>query len=156
MTQVAQPRLDRDHDKDTALIAETMKLIGNSSYGKLITNKENIMTLYMSLSQKLVQKSWTKTFNSLTELPNGYYKVENTKKKIGLDLRIHLGVFILNHTKLPMLEFYYDFLDYCLYRKNFDLLEMDTDSNELGILAENMENLIKPEFREEFERNRHL
>ena len=39
MTQVAQPRLDGDRDKDKALIAETMKLIKNSSYGKLITNK---------------------------------------------------------------------------------------------------------------------
>ena len=37
MTQVVQARLDRDHDKDKA---KTMKLIGNSSYGKLITNKE--------------------------------------------------------------------------------------------------------------------
>ena len=40
MTQVAQARLDGDRDKDKALIAETIKLIGNSSYGKLITNKE--------------------------------------------------------------------------------------------------------------------
>ena len=40
MTQVAQARLDGDRDKDKALITETMKLIGNSSYGKLITNKE--------------------------------------------------------------------------------------------------------------------
>ena len=34
MTQVAQARLDGDRDKDKALIAEPMKLIGNSSYGK--------------------------------------------------------------------------------------------------------------------------
>ena len=39
MTQVAQARLDGDRDNDKALIAETIKLIGNSSYGKLITNK---------------------------------------------------------------------------------------------------------------------
>ena len=58
MTQVTQARLDGDRDKDKALIAETMKLIGNSSYGKLITNKENITTLCTSMSPKLVQKSW--------------------------------------------------------------------------------------------------
>ena len=40
MTQVAQARLDGDHDTDKALIVETMKLIGNSSYGILITNNE--------------------------------------------------------------------------------------------------------------------
>ena len=64
MTQVAQARLNGDHDKDKALIAETMKLIGNSSYGKLITNKENIMTLFTSMSLKLVQKSWMNIFTA--------------------------------------------------------------------------------------------
>ena len=62
MTQVAQARLDGDCDKDKALIAETMKLIGNSSYSKLITNKENIMTLFTSTSLKLEQKLWTTIF----------------------------------------------------------------------------------------------
>ena len=33
MKQVAQARLDGDHDKDKALATKTMKLIGNSSYG---------------------------------------------------------------------------------------------------------------------------
>ena len=45
MMQVAQTRLDSDRDKDNALIAETMKLIGNSSYGKLITNKEKHLNI---------------------------------------------------------------------------------------------------------------
>ena len=40
MSQVAQACLDGDRDKDKAFIAETMKCIGNSIYGKLITNKE--------------------------------------------------------------------------------------------------------------------
>ena len=59
MTQVAQARLDGDLDKDKALIAETMKLIGNSSYGKLITNKEKH---HMSTNLKLEPKSWTNIF----------------------------------------------------------------------------------------------
>ena len=96
-----------------------------------------------------------KHFYSLTELPDGYYKVEKTKKKINLDLPIHLGVFILNYVKLQMLEFYHDFLDYYLHREDFEVLEMDTDSNYLGIAAENVEDLIKPEPCEEFERNKH-
>ena len=78
------------------------------------------------------------------------YNVEKTKKKINLDLPIHLSVFILNYTKLQMLEFYYDFLDYYLHREDFEVLEMDMDSNYLGITAENVEDLIKPKLREEF------
>ena len=64
ITPVAQARLGGDRDKDKALIAETMKLVWNSSYGKLITNKENIMTLFTSMSLKLVQKSWTNIFTA--------------------------------------------------------------------------------------------
>ena len=73
-----------------------------------------------------------------------------TKQKINLDLPIHLSVFILNFAKLRMLEFYYDFLDYYLPREDFEMVEMDTDSNYLGISAENLEDLIKPKLREEF------
>ena len=40
MTQIAQCCLEGDRDKNKALIAETSKLIGNSSYGRMITNKE--------------------------------------------------------------------------------------------------------------------
>ena len=54
-----------------------------------------------------------------------------------------------------MLEFYYDFLDYYLPREDFEMVEMDTDSNYLGISAENVEDLIKPKLREEFEREKH-
>ena len=54
-----------------------------------------------------------------------------------------------------MLEFYYDFLDSYLPREDFEVLEMDTDSNYLGITGENVEDLIKLELREDFERNKH-
>ena len=136
MSQVAQAHLDGDHDKDKALIAETMKLIGNSTYGKLITNKENIMTLDQKLwTITFMTKLWTITFMTMTELPNGYYEVEKTKQKIYLHLPIHLGVFILNYAELRMLEFYYDFFDYYLPREDFEMVEMYTDSNYFGISA---------------------
>ena len=63
MTQVAQTRLDGDLDNNKALIAETMKLVGNSSYGKLIT-KKNITTLCTLMNQKSVQKSWINIFTT--------------------------------------------------------------------------------------------
>ena len=54
-----------------------------------------------------------------------------------------------------MLEFYYHVLDYYLLREDFNMLEMDTDSNHLGITAENVEDLIKPESKEQFEKEKH-
>ena len=155
MTQVAQARLEGDCDNNKALIAETMKLIGNSSYGKLITNKETHHDIVYVDESEIGTEIMDKHFYNLTELPDGYYEVEKTEKKINLDLPIHLGVFILNYVKLRILEFYYDFLDYYLYREDFEVLEIDTDSTYLRISAENLEDLIKPELREEFERNKH-
>ena len=151
MTQVAQARLDGDRDNDKALIAETMKLIGNSNYGKLITNKEKHHDIVYVNESEIGTEIMDEHFYNLTELPDGYYEVEKSEKKINLDLPIHLGIFILNYAKLRMLEFYYDFLDYYLHREDFEVLETDTDSNYLGITAENLEDLIKPELREEFE-----
>ena len=62
MMQVAQACLDGDRDKDKVLIAETMKLIGNFSYSKLITNKEKHHdTVYVNESE-MEQKLWTTIF----------------------------------------------------------------------------------------------
>ena len=94
-------------------------------------------------------------FYDMIELPDGYYEVENTKKKINLDLPIHIVVFILNYAKLCMLQFYYNFINCYLYHEDFEILEMDTDSNYLEITAENVEDLLKPELCEEFECEKH-
>ena len=155
MTQVAQARLDGDRDKDKALIAETMKLIGNSSYGKLITNKEKHHDIVYFDESEIGAEIMDEHFCGLTELPNGYYEVEKTKQRIILDLPIHLGVFILNYAKLRMLEFYYDCVDKYLSREDFEYSEMDTDSAYMAISGDNFESLIKPDLREEFEKDKH-
>ena len=54
-----------------------------------------------------------------------------------------------------MLEFCYDFLDYYLPLEDFEVLQMEPDSNYLGITGENVEDLIKSELQEDFEQNRH-
>ena len=109
MTQVAQTRQGGDCDKDNkALIAETLKLIGNSCYRKHITNKEKHHDVVYADESKIGTEIMDEHFYSLIELPIGYYEVEKTEKKINLNLPIHLGVFIL--TLLPAA--FYDFLSY--------------------------------------------
>ena len=54
---------------------------------------------------------------------------------------------------MPNFECFSDFLDYYLPREDFEIMEMDTDSNYLGITAENVEGLIKSELKEQFEHN---
>ena len=56
--------------------------------------------------------------------------------------------------KLRMLQFYYDFLDRYLDRKDFELIQMDTDSNYMAISGKTLEEIVKPEMREEFEKEK--
>ena len=98
--QVAQARLDGDRNKDKALVAEMMKLIGNSSYGHMITNKEKHHDIVYVTESQVGQEIMDPNFFYLTELPDEFYEVEKTKKKICLDLPVHISVFILNYAKL--------------------------------------------------------
>ena len=131
------------------------KLIGNSSYGWMITNKEKHHDIVYVDESEINTEIIDNHFYDMTELPDGYYEVEKTKKKINLDLPIHIGVFLLNYAKFQMLEFNYDFLDYYLPREDFQIMEMDTGSSYLGITTENVEDLIKPELKEQFEQGKH-
>ena len=123
MTQIAQCGLEGDRDKDKSLIVEISKLIGSSSYGRMISNKEKHHDIVYVDESEISTEIIDNHFYDMTELPDGYYEVEKTKKKINLEIPIHIGVFILNNAKLRMLEFYYDFLDYYLPRTTFKLLK---------------------------------
>ena len=50
-----------------------------------------------------------------------------------------------------MLEFYYDFLDKYVDRKDFELIQMDTDSNYMAISGEKLEDVVKPKMQAHFE-----
>ena len=76
MMQVTQARLDGDREKDNALITETMKLIGNSSYDKLITNKEKHWDIFYVNESEIGAEIMDEHFYGLTELPDSYYEVE--------------------------------------------------------------------------------
>ena len=50
-----------------------------------------------------------------------------------------------------MLQFYFDFMDKYLDRRDFQYCEMDTGSAYIGIAGPSIESLVKPELGEEFE-----
>ena len=91
-TQVAQAHPEGDRDKEKALIAEMNKLIGNSSYGRTITNKEKHHDILYANDRQVGEYIMDNHFYGLTELPGGYYEVEQTKSSIVLDLPIHIDV----------------------------------------------------------------
>ena len=50
-----------------------------------------------------------------------------------------------------MLEFYYDFLDRYFNRRDFELVQMDRDSNYMAISAKQLESIVWPDLKQEFE-----
>ena len=48
-----------------------------------------------------------------------------------MDLPLQIGVAVYHLAKLRMLDFYYNFIDKYIDRSDFELLEIDTDSNYL-------------------------
>ena len=51
-----------------------------------------------------------------------------------------------------MLEFYYDFLDQVIDRRDLELIQMDTDSLYFAISAQDIGEVIRPELREDYEK----
>ena len=49
-----------------------------------------------------------------------------------------------------MLEFYYDFLCEFIPQSKFECIQMDTDSLYLGLAADSIDEIIKPNKRKEF------
>ena len=72
-----------------------------------------------------------------------------------MDLPLQIGVAVYHLAKLRMLEFYYDFIDKYIERKDFELTEMDTDSNYFAFSEDSIEKLIKPHMREEYEKDKY-
>ena len=138
-----------------ALTAEMRKLEGNASYGTLITNKKKHYDIIYVDESEIGRQIISPHFYDMTELPDRYNEVETTKPSINLNIPIHIGVFILNYAKLLMLEFYNGCVDKYLSSEDFIYCEMDTDSAYMAISGDSFEELIKPELREEFEKDKH-
>ena len=91
-----------------------MKLKGNSSHGKTITNNER--------------------HRQVKYCDDETYEVQSSKKKIKMDLPLQVGFFVYQYAKLRILQFYYDCVDKYIDKSDFEFCEMDTDSAYLASL----------------------
>ena len=55
-----------------------------------------------------------------------------------------------------MLEFYYDFLDKFCDRRDFELIQMDTDSFYMALSANDFDEIIKPEMKELYKEEKRI
>ena len=89
-------------------------------------------------------------FSDLDEIGQAY-ELESRKTRIVIRRPFQVGIAVYQLAKLRMLEFYYDFLDRYFDRRDFELIQMDMDSNYIAISGERLEDIVRPELKPEFE-----
>ena len=108
---VSAARRAGDTDPDKAIIADTMKLLGNSAYGKTVTNVDRHRDIKYSTEVGTSALVNNKRFRQLDVVAEDAYEVTSSKARVTYDLPHHIGFFVYQYAKLRMLEFYYDFVD---------------------------------------------
>ena len=156
VNEVADNRRKGDADKDKALLAEVFKLLGNSAYGKFIeaVERQN-KTLYTSDEDEVDKHLRSSWFKDLEEI-GGAYKIELRKSKIDIVRPFQVGIVVYQLAKLRMLQFSYEFLDFYFDRRDFELIQMDTDSLYFAFSREKLEDAIKPGYEAQFEEDKKL
>ena len=110
---VSAARRAGDADTDRAIIGDTMKLLGNSAYGKTVTNvdRHRKVTYCTEVGTSLSLLVGNKRFRQLDVVSEDAYEVTSNKARVKYDLPLHIGFFVYQYAKLRMLQFYYDFVD---------------------------------------------
>ena len=127
--RVTEARQTEDVDKSKALLADIFNLLGNSSYGKLIKALERQTHVMYTKDKKVVDRALRSAyFEDLDEIGCAY-ELESQKPRILIRRPFQIGIAVYQLAKLRMLKFYYDFLDRYVDRRDFELIQMDTDSS---------------------------
>ena len=108
---VSAARRDGDADPDKAIIADTMKLLGNSAYGKTVTNVDRHRNVAYCTEVGTSACINNKRFRQLDAVTDNAYEITSNKSRVTYDLPLHIGFFVYQYAKLRMLQFYYDFVD---------------------------------------------
>ena len=122
-----------DENPNSTVVAETMKLLANSSYGyQIMDRSRHTVTKYLNDEETLGRIN-TKLLKRLDHINDQLYEVELAKAEIEHREPIYVGFFILQYAKLRMLELYYNFFVRLCDVNKFEELKMDTDSLYLAL-----------------------
>ena len=139
-----------DVEAEKALLAEIYKLLGNSAYGKFIDAVERQTKVLYTKDEDVVDKHLRSAyFEDLEEIGDAY-KIESRKNKVTINRPFQVGIVVYQLAKLRMLQFYYDFLDHYIDRRDYELIQMDTDSMYFALSYDTLEQAVKPELLKEF------
>ena len=152
--EVTTARSAGDVDKEKAILAEVFKLLGNSAYGKLIEAVERHTNTAYTKDEKVVDRALRSAwFEDLNEIGDAY-ELESRKPKVTINRAFQIGIAVYQLAKLRILEFYHNFLDKYIDRRDFELIQMDTDSLYFGLSANKIDDVIKLNLKSEYEANK--
>ena len=143
-----------DENPNSSVVAETMKLLANSSYGyQLMDRSRHTVTKYLT-DEKTHAAYNSKLFKKQDHVNNSLYEVELVIAQIEHEEPIIVGFINLQYAKLRMFELYYNsFTKFCDVNK-IEELELDTFSLYLALAEKELEDCIRPEIRAEWQRLR--
>ena len=117
---------EEDENPYSSVVAETMKLLANSSYGyQFMDCSRHTVTKNLS-DEKTHGAINTKFFKRLDHINDQLYELELAKAETEHREPIIVGLFILQYAKLRMLELYQNFFERFCDVNKFEELEMDT------------------------------
>ena len=148
--EVSSARRDGDNDPSKKQLGDTFKLKGNSFYGKMIEDLEKHTNTKFTIDEKLVDQAFRSPFFADLEEINGAYQISMRKRSVDIKRPYQCGIAVYQLAKLRMLEFYYDFLDKFVDRQDFELIQMDTDSMYMALSADGIDDIIKPDLKDEY------
>ena len=151
---VSDARREGDVHPDKTIIADTMKLVGNSAYGKCATEKTKHRDVVFCNEEVASRGINSHRFRQLEPVAESVYQLTLSIKSIKFDLPLQIAFMVYQYAKLRMLQFYYDFLDFYIERPLFQYCEMDTDSAYLALARSSLDECISTDKREHFYRHR--
>ena len=101
---------------------------------------------------KHLRSAW---FKDLEEI-GAPYKIELRKDKIAITRPFQVGIVVYQLAKIRMLQFYYEFLDLYFDRRDFELIQLDTDRMYFAFSREKLEAAIRPGYEAQFEEDKKL
>ena len=147
--EVSSARRAADQDKNKRQLGDTAKLKGNSFYGKMIENLEKHISTKFTKDENLIDEIFRSPyFDDLEEISEGVFEVRQRKRQVTITRPYQCGIAVYQLAKLRMLEFYYDFVDKFCDRRDFEVIQMDTDSLYMALSTEDFDEIIRPDLKE--------
>ena len=147
-------RRKNDENPNSSVVAETMKLLANCSYGYQIMDQSRHTVMKYLIDKKTHSANNSTLFKKLEHVNNSLYEVDFAKAQIEHKEPIIVGFSNFQYAKLRMLELYYNFFTKFCDVNNFEELEKDTDSLYPVLAEKELEDCIRHEVRAEWQRLR--